>query len=127
MDLLMIKPRFSCHPRINPTVPLTASREPRTKLFSVSLAQRHLLTPAVEPPPPITITSNDKRRSSPPTMDLSEARSHLLGVLADHQVPLGDNDVSWAFSNPKSATPVVDWVERYLGKDTLVSLEEAEM
>lgn len=60
-------------------------------------------------------------------MDTSEAQYHLLGVLAAHQIPLGSDDVAWAFGNPKTAMPVVDWVERYLGKDTLVSLEEAEM
>lgn len=60
-------------------------------------------------------------------MDLSEAQSHLLDVLSAHRIPLGSDDVSWAFDNPKTSTPVVDWVEQYLGKDTLVSLEEAEM
>lgn len=60
-------------------------------------------------------------------MDPSEAQSHLLRVLAAHQIPLGGDDVAWAFGNPKTMMPVVDWVERYLGKDTLVSLEEAEM
>lgn len=60
-------------------------------------------------------------------MNPSEAHSHLLGVLAAHQIPLGDDDVAWAFANSKTTIPVVDWVERYLGKDTLVSLEEAEM
>lgn len=60
-------------------------------------------------------------------MDPSETQSHLLGVLAAHHIPLGDDDVAWAFGNPKTSAPVVDWAERYLGKDTLVSLEEAEM
>ncbi|KAI5841022.1 hypothetical protein DFP73DRAFT_586474 [Morchella snyderi] len=60
-------------------------------------------------------------------MDPSEAHSHLLRELEAHQIPLTSDDVSWAFSSPKTAVPVTDWVERYLGKDTLVSLEEAEI
>ncbi|KAH0608398.1 uncharacterized protein H6S33_001532 [Morchella sextelata] len=60
-------------------------------------------------------------------MDPSEAQSRLLRELESHQIPLTSDDVSWAFSNTKTAVPVTDWVERYLGKDTLVSLEEAEI
>lgn len=61
------------------------------------------------------------------TMEPPQAQSHLLHELKSHNIPLTSDDVSWAFSNTKTAIPVTDWVERYLGHDTLVSLEEAEM
>ncbi|KAH8150419.1 uncharacterized protein LAJ45_05631 [Morchella importuna] len=56
-----------------------------------------------------------------------QAQSHLLHELKSHHIPLTSDDVSWAFSNPKTAAPVIDWVERYLSHDTLLSLEEAEI
>ncbi|RPB14029.1 hypothetical protein P167DRAFT_564213 [Morchella conica CCBAS932] len=56
-----------------------------------------------------------------------QAQSHLLHELKSHHIPLTSDDVSWAFSNPKTAAPVTDWVERYLSHDTLLSLEEAEI
>ncbi|KAL7276570.1 hypothetical protein RUND412_000450 [Rhizina undulata] len=60
-------------------------------------------------------------------MDPAQAQAHLLQVLQSHELSLGEDDVAWAFSNPKTVGPVVEWVERYLGEETLLSLEEAEI
>ncbi|TGZ80042.1 hypothetical protein EX30DRAFT_67975 [Ascodesmis nigricans] len=56
------------------------------------------------------------------TMD---PQSHLLSVLQSHKCSLGPDDVNWAFTNPKSSAPVTDYIEKYLGEDTLLSYEES--
>lgn len=60
-------------------------------------------------------------------MDPTEAPRKLLQALSAHEVPLGEEDVIWAFSNAKTAVPVTQWVERHITDETLVSLEELEM
>ncbi|KAA8904402.1 hypothetical protein FN846DRAFT_34912 [Sphaerosporella brunnea] len=52
------------------------------------------------------------------------AESHLLSVLSTHSSSLSSDDISWAFTTPKTAAPVTDWVETYLKPSTLLSLEE---
>lgn len=52
---------------------------------------------------------------------------HLLTVLRDRQIPLGRDDVQWAFNAPNTKDMVVEWVEEYLGPDTLLSKEELDL
>ncbi|PWW77901.1 hypothetical protein C7212DRAFT_362492 [Tuber magnatum] len=60
-------------------------------------------------------------------MDPTEASQKLLQALSAHEIPLGAEDVLWAFDNAKTADPVTQWIERYITDETLVSLEELEI
>jgi hypothetical protein len=55
------------------------------------------------------------------------AESHLLHTLSTHNIPLGTDDVSWAFQAAKTSEPVTAWVETYLRPSTVLSLEESSL
>ncbi|KAI9789946.1 MAG: hypothetical protein M1833_002140 [Piccolia ochrophora] len=56
-----------------------------------------------------------------------DALDQLLRALQDRQVPLGRDDVQWAFKSPSTASIVEEWVRKYLGPDTLLSQEELDL
>ena len=60
-------------------------------------------------------------------MTPSSAQSRVFEILGTHDIPLAQEDLAWAFSSEKTATEIVDYVERYLGSECFVGLEEAEM
>ncbi|KAI9723423.1 MAG: hypothetical protein M1812_001307 [Candelaria pacifica] len=51
----------------------------------------------------------------------------LLTALREHEIPLGRDDVEWAFNSQKTNKGVVEWVDQFLGQETLLSKEEAEL
>ncbi|KAI9771986.1 MAG: hypothetical protein M1835_006325 [Candelina submexicana] len=51
----------------------------------------------------------------------------LLAALREHEIPLGRDDVEWAFQSQKTKKEVAEWVTQFLGPETLLSKEEAEL
>ncbi|KAF1811974.1 hypothetical protein P152DRAFT_436921, partial [Eremomyces bilateralis CBS 781.70] len=48
----------------------------------------------------------------------------LLAVLEERGIPLGADDVKWAFESSQTREAILSWVERYLHDETLLSFEE---
>lgn len=55
------------------------------------------------------------------------AQSLIYKILETHDIPLTKEDLAWAFTQDKTAVAVVEYAERYLGDDSFLGLEEAEM
>ncbi|KAI9803290.1 MAG: hypothetical protein M1825_002081 [Sarcosagium campestre] len=51
----------------------------------------------------------------------------LLEALQARHIPLGRDDVQWAFETPSAADQVLPWVQKYLGPETLLSMEELQL
>lgn len=56
-----------------------------------------------------------------------QAREHLLAVLKERGIPLGKDDVAWAFASPQARDDIVAWVKEYLQQDTLLSNDEVRL
>ncbi|KAF3289640.1 hypothetical protein TWF970_003409 [Orbilia oligospora] len=57
----------------------------------------------------------------------SVALQTLLGCLREHGALLTRADVEWAFNSEKNVKQIEGFIPRFLGKDTLLSLEEKEI
>lgn len=55
------------------------------------------------------------------------AREHLINVLKERGIPLGDDDVSWAFASGKTRDQSIAWVKEYLQDATLLSKDELDL
>ncbi len=51
----------------------------------------------------------------------------LLAALREQDIPLWRDDVEWAFKSQKTSKEVVEWVNQYIGPETVLSKEEAEL
>jgi len=51
----------------------------------------------------------------------------LIKVLKERDIPLGQDDVQWAFESVKTKDDIVRWVEEYLNEPTLLTKDELEM
>lgn len=60
-------------------------------------------------------------------MTPKEAQSLIYSILETHDIPLAKEDLSWAFTQDKTAAEIVEYTEKYLGEANLLGLEEAEM
>lgn len=60
-------------------------------------------------------------------MQAHSALKQLLGSLHSHKIALTEDDVGWAFHAKNTQEDVTNWVQQYLGKETLLSREEAEL
>ncbi|KXT08008.1 hypothetical protein AC579_5975 [Pseudocercospora musae] len=49
---------------------------------------------------------------------------HLVQVLADRNIELGEDDVAWAFEGSKTRKNATQWVQEYLQPPTLLTKEE---
>lgn len=76
------------------------------------------LTPGKEP----SCACNLTRKMTP-----EEAQARIYGILQTHDIPLTKEDLSWAFTQDKTAAEVIGYTERYLGEECFLGLEEAEM
>lgn len=56
-----------------------------------------------------------------------QALEELLDSLRSHQIALTADDIEWAFQLKTTQEDVTNWVQQYLGKETLLSREEAEL
>ena len=55
-----------------------------------------------------------------------QAREHLLAVLKERDIPLGADDISWAFVSSKTREQTIAWVKVYLQDPTLLTKSEHE-
>lgn len=60
-------------------------------------------------------------------MTLDVAMECLLETLRAREVPISRDDVQWAFSVKNSRQEAVDFVDRYLTAETLLSRNELEL
>ncbi len=60
-------------------------------------------------------------------MSPAQAQQHLLRTLHSHSTALKEEDIQWAFEAKATQKVVVDWVQEFLGPETLLSQEEAEL
>jgi len=60
-------------------------------------------------------------------MSQSAAFRRLLDVLRQRDIPLGRDDVGWAFESPKTRDEIVRWVEEHLNSSTLLSKDELKL
>jgi hypothetical protein len=60
-------------------------------------------------------------------MAASPQIEHLLAALRERQIPLGRDDVQWAFTSPQTKVEVSNWVQDFLGDENLLSKEELEL
>lgn len=60
-------------------------------------------------------------------MQSEHALKYLLGVLRLHYIALRDEDIRWAFQNEQTCEGATVWVRQYLGRETLLSFEEAQL
>jgi hypothetical protein len=56
-----------------------------------------------------------------------EAREHLLVALKERGIPLGSDDISWAFASPKTRDEIIAWVKEYLQEDSLLTKDELDL
>lgn len=56
-----------------------------------------------------------------------QALKLLLDSISSHKIALTEDDVGWAFNAKNTQDDVTNWVQQYLGKETLLSREEAEL
>jgi hypothetical protein len=56
-----------------------------------------------------------------------QAREHLLTVLKERGIPLGSDDISWAFASAKTRDQSIAWVKEYLQDVTLLTNDELHM
>lgn len=49
---------------------------------------------------------------------------HLLHVLKERDVPLGVDDVAWAFENDSTKSAIQSWVREYTSPASLLTREE---
>lgn len=68
--------------------------------------------------------STSSRRAQQTFTTMSSPQSHLLDILTSHNTNLTEDDVSWAFENPKTTAPVTDYISSYLTPATLLSHDE---
>lgn len=60
-------------------------------------------------------------------MPAHQALEQLLDSFRSHKIALTEDDVGWAFQSRNTQEDVTSWVQQYLGKETLLSHEEAEL
>ncbi len=60
-------------------------------------------------------------------MNPVQARQQLLRALDTHSTVLKEEDIQWAFEGKKTQKAVIEWVQEFLGPETLLSQEEAEL
>ena len=60
-------------------------------------------------------------------MTPDQAQRQLLHALDVHSTVLKEEDIAWAFDAKNTQKAVVDWVEEFLGPETLLSKEELEL
>lgn len=53
--------------------------------------------------------------------------SHLLAILEERDIPLGRDDVAWAFERPDSSRGLTAWIAEYLTPATLLSKGELQL
>jgi len=51
----------------------------------------------------------------------------LLTVLRDREIPLGRDDVQWAFESSKARDEITLWTQEYLQKPSLLSKNELDL
>ncbi|KAF2663219.1 hypothetical protein BT63DRAFT_129491 [Microthyrium microscopicum] len=56
-----------------------------------------------------------------------QARERLLAALKEREIPLGADDISWAFASPKTRDEMIVWVKEYLHDETLLSADEMQI
>ena len=60
-------------------------------------------------------------------MSPDQAQEQLLHALGTHSTALKEEDIKWAFEAKTTQKAVADWVEGFLGSETLLSKEELEL
>ena len=60
-------------------------------------------------------------------MSQDQALQLLLRTLETHGIALKKEDIEWAFEARDTQKAVVDWVQEFLGPETLLSQDEAEL
>ncbi len=60
-------------------------------------------------------------------MNPVQAQEQLLRALDTHSTVLKEEDIQWAFEGKKTQKAVIEWVQEFLGPETLLSQEEAEL
>ncbi|KAF3915333.1 hypothetical protein AA313_de0204662 [Arthrobotrys entomopaga] len=60
-------------------------------------------------------------------MDPATALQTLLDCLREHGALITRADIEWAFANEKNVTQISSFIQKYLNKETLLSLEEKEI
>ena len=60
-------------------------------------------------------------------MSPDQAQQQVLRALDAHGVALKEEDIQWAFDAKTTQKSAVDWVEEFLGPETLLSKEELEL
>ncbi len=60
-------------------------------------------------------------------MSQDQALQLLLRILETHSIAFKEEDIKWAFDAKSTQKVVVDWVQEFLGPETLLSQEEAEL
>lgn len=61
---------------------------------------------------------------NPPSAGVME---RLLYSLNQRDIPLGSDDVQWAFESVKTKDDITAWVNEYLNTETLLTKEELEL
>lgn len=57
----------------------------------------------------------------------STEQDTLLRALRDHHLPLGDDDVAWAFAGSETRDQAAQWVRQHLQPSTLLTRDEFEL
>ncbi|KAF3938295.1 hypothetical protein ABW19_dt0207808 [Dactylella cylindrospora] len=60
-------------------------------------------------------------------MEASVALQTLIDCLREHNILLTRADIEWAFNTDKNVKQIVTFIQKYLNKNTLLSLEEKEI
>jgi hypothetical protein len=55
------------------------------------------------------------------------ASDKLETILRDRDIPLGKDDVSWAFENQKTRHEAESWMKEYLALSTLLNKDELSL
>jgi hypothetical protein len=56
-----------------------------------------------------------------------QAREHLLNALKERNIPVGAEDVAWAFASPKTRDEMISWVKEHLHDNNLLTADELDL
>jgi hypothetical protein len=60
-------------------------------------------------------------------MSADDAKAKLLAVLQSRGIPLGLDDIQWAFESETTKREAVLWIEEYLNDTTLLTRDELDL
>jgi hypothetical protein len=60
-------------------------------------------------------------------MSSDDAKANLLSILQGRGIPLGIDDIQWAFEGDATKKEIIAWIDEFLGDATLLTRDELDL